>query len=226
MKNLAISFAVFVSSVLSTTCYAISIGGIDVAVFADTVRSTTTGTYLNQASNGDINNTIDFAGVQAALTDSDVNTFAFTITTVYPGDAYIDMAFSTPIYNGEGNDLALFFAGDNNHFSIEINNTVLDYTPVWTPEILTVSVPMGSRNVDVNVGVSLINLDDFGLLGSADPLGDIRIFMNDSTYPELALVGGFHTSPAYTAVPLPLPALLFASGLGLLGAISRKCKPL
>ena len=46
--------------------------------------------------------------------------------------------------------------------------------------------------------------------------------LNAKYGPGLSLVGGFHNEP--TAVPLPLPIVLFASGLGLLGVVARRNK--
>ena len=73
-----------------------------------------------------------------------------------------------------------------------------------------------------NLTVALVELDDFNLANDA-AVEDFRIFLGDPTRPALSLVGGFHTQ-AMSAVPLPLPVLLFVSGLGLLGAVSRRRK--
>jgi hypothetical protein len=76
---------------------------------------------------------------------------------------------------------------------------------------------------DIALSAVFVELDDFGL-GDGDTVGDIRVMLGMDYGSEMApygpglgLVGGFHA-----AVPLPLPIVLFGSGLAFLGFIGRR----
>lgn len=213
MKKLNIITGLF-AVLLSPAASAISVGGLDLASTVNNVTGMSGG-MLNYTSVL-TTDTISFAQVTSDLTDADPATYVLSLD---PG-AYIDMSFTgtNAVYNGLGNDLALFFAGNNDTFSIMINGTTKSYNPQSTPTPWTVSDQWGSYNLTV----ALVELDDFGLTGSQAALGDFRVYLGDQTRPALSLVGGFHTQPYFSQVPLPLPALLFASGLGLIGAFGRK----
>jgi hypothetical protein len=69
------------------------------------------------------------------------------------------------------------------------------------------------------------DLDDFG--DDIAGIGKIRIELGESynvdgNRPFFSLAGGFHTEASITAVPLPLPIILFSSGLALLGWVGRR----
>jgi hypothetical protein len=170
--------------------------------------------------------TITSSQLASDLTDTDQGTYVLSTDP----NAYVDLGFtgSNAIYNGAGADLALFFVGNNRTFRIQINNTTRTYNPT---QLKDPTDPLGNNYLTVTdsfqtyyLTASLINLDDFGLAGSADPLAmsSFRVFLGDSSRPALSLVGGMYMQPA--VVPLPLPALLFASGLGALGLFGRKRK--
>jgi hypothetical protein len=214
MKKLNIISGILVA-MLSSTAQAISVGGVELAALLDNV-SAANGDFLNYNSvvATDI---IDLTQIRSDLTDSDPATYVLSIDPA----AYLDMGFTgtNAVYNGLGDDLALFFFGDNDTFSIQINGITNSYSPQTTPIPWTVTDPFATRNLTV----ALIELDDFGLVNSQAALEEFRVFFGDPSRPALSLVGGYHTQ-AMSAVPLPLPALLFVSGLGLLGAIGRKRK--
>ena len=72
-------------------------------------------------------------------------------------------------------------------------------------------------------GVVLIDLDDFvasGALINAFSIDVLGAAENPTHYPAITAVGSFNTA----VVPLPLPAVLFGSGLALLGFVGRRKK--
>ena len=222
MKKLNIISGILVA-MLSSTAHAVSVGGLEIAAFANNVTGFS-GDILNYDSVV-ATDTLDLAQITADLTDTPADTPAGHITyvlSVVP-DAYIDMGFTADnaVYNGAGFDLAFFFVGDNDTFSIMLNGITKSYNPAFTPTPWMVSDLANPRELR-NLTVAQIELDDFNLASNA-AVEDFRVFLGHPTRPGLSLVGGFHTQ-AMSAVPLPLPALLFVSGLGLLGAVSRKRK--
>ena len=64
-----------------------------------------------------------------------------------------------------------------------------------------------------------IDLDQYGTLG-ASPIGSLSLDVGNSSAAP-SLVGAYHLTPA-AVVPLPLPIVLFGSGLALLGFIGRR----
>lgn len=207
-------FTALVLAMLSSTAGATSVGGLELASLANSV-SGSNGAFLNYDS-ATTADTISFAQLTADLTDADPATYVLSLDA----SSYVDIGFtgSNAIYNGSGADLALFFAGDNDTFSIQINGFTQSYNPVLTGFMVS------DRFSTYNLTVAQIDLADFGLGGSLDPLADFRVFLGDSSHPALSLAGGFYTQPMVTAVPLPLPALLFASGLGMLGLFRKKSR--
>jgi len=214
----------------SSAAYGITIGGINMVATADSVLQSYGDFYDSTSStSADI---ISSAQLAADLTDSNAATYAFSTTS----SAFVDLGFNTPIYNGTGADLALFFVGDNASFNVVINGVTSTnpYTPTLTPTptvvYTTQNCTSSSTHYDpvtqqcvYNLTVSLINLDDFGLSGSNTPITSFSVLLGDSSHPVLSLAGSMYAEQQFpTSVPLPLPALLFGSGLGVLGLFGRK----
>ena len=223
MNKLSI-LGIVLATFTTTQASAVSMAGIDGLTLlapGDSVKGT--GDFLNYSSSLETN-VISPTQLHDDLTDSDYATYILSLNPT----AYIDVAFnSTSLYNGVGNDLAFFFVGniDSNenvviNFDLNINNTTHKYTPEITPTRTIVTDSFGAYTLTA----ALIDLDDFGLdYASQTALTNMRILLgtnNSANYPALSMIGGFHTSPV--VIPLPLPIVLFASGLGVLGWFGRR----
>ena len=227
MKILSTLFAI-VFATLATQAEGTTIAGVEGLTLLSAGDSVSgTSNFLNYASFYDTD-IISQTTLHSNLTDNELGSYVFSKAA----DAYIDMSFnSTSIFNGAGNDLAFFFAGKIDgaippnvviNFDLSINGITNKYTPVMTPEELYLPLIDGSGYARMTV--ALIDLDDFGLgFASTTALQDLRVLLgsnNALNKPSLSMVGAFNTSPM--VVPLPLPILLFASGLGVLGLFGRR----
>ncbi len=204
-----------------------------VTVFASSVTSSTGDFYDDSFVNFSITPPTSASALEATVTGSDLSTYAWTPNAHMPSNpavssAYIDLSFSQNIYNGNGADLVLFFAGTGTNFqngtsetykfSIDVGANgsqeggLFDVIPTTTSDIY------GDKFF---ASYAKINLDQFGFDRST-PLGDIRIILSDTSMPALAALGAYHESPM--VVPLPLSSILFGSGLALLSLFRKKVK--
>jgi len=227
MKNILITIAIAASSVTasvqSATIYDIQ---SDVSVYANGIHGVI-GDYYDQNFTS-LDSPINQQTLKDNVTGSDLTTYAWSAEGNLPsgdGGAYIDLRFSQNLYNHEGNDLVLFFAGTGTLFKDGHTEAFLFSADVGID---------GSLEAD-NMGVLTSDTSDiygdrffasYAFIDLADsidgitPFKDIRIFMDNTSMPALAAVGAYHTIP--TAVPLPLPALLFLSGLSVFGLFTRR----
>lgn len=184
-------------------------------------------TYLNKA------------GLSAAVT-SDAGNY---VLNPYHNSGYIDLGFDGyDVYNGVGNDLVVFIVGNSTTFGLD----VYDINGAAVSEGIVYDVPAnGSSTVFDNDGnwlcvggtddkctdgaaLSAIFIDLGDSIAGDVALGSIRVWLGEdyngtdglNTRPRFSLAGGFHTEA--TVVPLPLPVVLFSSGLALLGWIGRR----
>ena len=129
----------------------------------------------------------------------------------------------TVVNSGVYNVATPTFASDGSN--LNFGDTVLDSNGNW----LCVNGTGNFCNKGAALSAIFIDLED-SIAGDV-ALGSIRIFLGEnfnginpgngtSIRPRLSLAGGFHTEA--TVVPLPLSALLFSSGLALLGWTGRK----
>jgi hypothetical protein len=193
--------------------------------------SGSSGTFFDWSS-PDLVNPSSQRDPAASITDDALfTTFALSLDV----GAYVDLGFTTSVYNGAGDDLAFFVTG---------NPALLDFSAVVSDAFgndLSISSTINPYNIqwlgnlDMNgtplaVNMLLIDLDDYGSnVFGANPLTNIRFNLGSeftiggsSEAPGLSLAGGIHTSAA--VVPLPLPIVLFGSGLGLLGFLGHRKK--
>jgi hypothetical protein len=220
MKTYVNILAVTLLSALAVNTYAITISGIEFADNAIADQASGSGTFLNWNPSFDSTG-ISAAQLQTDMTDSSSSSYVFS----YDADAYIDMTFNTvDVFNGAGNDLAVFFVGTGGHTG---NLTVLDnnlgsigfsdlvYTGYSNLEIFDVD---GNGVLDdySPIYVSYFDLDVLGIDGTT-ALSNFRLEIgNASAAPSL--MAAINTTP----VPLPAPLMLLLSGLAALGLVGGK----
>jgi hypothetical protein len=226
----------------SSAAYAVTIAGYNLASTSDSA-SVDFGTYYDWTNTVVAYNDVGYTvqqptsdALNAALTYTDASSVG---TYVYSrsNNASLTVSFSNPFYNGDGNDLALFFVGDAvPSVEVAIGNSVQTIGLQGTGQHVTNQ----QTGISYNLSVGLIDLSGFNVPGytavssftlitspitlsydgvnCTDPLGC-------HTAAGLSLAGSMYDTqqaPFPSPVPLPLPALLFGSGLGVLGLFGRK----
>lgn len=159
----------------------------------------------------------------------DASTTTWVMST--DADAYIDLTFETGVYNGDNTDISIFFigGGSTGHtVDVAINGHInpaetRTYTIFSNSDTYTNScMPDGTGQCGITstpILVMDIDLADFTFLGN-NPIVDLRLGVgNASAVPSL--VGGYYLEST-AVVPLPLPVILFSSGLALLGFVGRR----
>jgi hypothetical protein len=208
----------------------------DVDYYADSVTGSNGG-YFDQTFVYDNSLTaaenfalpIDADELAAAVTGSDLTTYVRTPDANlssdpnYVNSSYIDLSFGNTVnfFNGEGDDLVLFFAGNSTTFKNgnkedflfsfaigEFKSGLLGVTTDHTSDLYGISSP---------ASYALIDLSNFGFADNASA-DELRIYLGDTSMPALAGIGTFNA----TVVPLPLSSVLFGSGLALLSLFRRK----
>jgi len=235
MKTLLLSILLATGTAFSSAAYTATLAEIQsgVSIYANAVTGSS-GEYYDQSfKNFNDSSPINANDLSAAVTGSDMSSYAWTPDFHIPSgpaNAYLDLSFGSNIYNGEGADLILFFAGNGTdlsyydkpvpyQFSIDVGadgsqeGGILGIT-----ETTTTSALYGNKFF---ASYALIDLDDFGF-DQTTALGDIRIYLGDETMPALAGLGAYNLTP----VPLPLSSVLFGSGLALLSVFRKKVKQL
>ncbi|VAW65283.1 hypothetical protein MNBD_GAMMA08-3003 [hydrothermal vent metagenome] len=224
MKKILIGLTFTFATLVVSSASAVTVAGIN---FADNaIADVATGSnsqFLNW------NPTYDETGISAAqlsadMTDTSAGTYVFS----FDAGAYIDMSFSSvDVYNGEGNDLALFFVGSDAQTGT-LNLLGTEYstaftTPVFTGESVTeLFNDINGNPVISPIYVSYFDLDVFGI-DNQTAINNFRLEIgNGSAVP--ALLAAINTSPGTTPVPVPAPFLLLLSGLAGLGFFGRKKK--
>ncbi|VAW54848.1 hypothetical protein MNBD_GAMMA05-1817 [hydrothermal vent metagenome] len=209
----------------------ISIGNIDNINVADVL--------LGSSNSIGCTNNCDFVDANGTLlTDVDLATVVtsnaanYTTSSSVGNSASFDLGFNGfNLYNGDGNDLVVFIVGNNRSFgldvfdtqgfllssdtyNVDISNTVFDDVGNW----LCVG---NDLNPCPNNGFALsavfIDLGD-SVAGDV-AIGSLQFNLNDAAF---SLAGGFYTEASPVVVPLPMPIVLFSSGLFLLGWVGRK----
>lgn len=209
MKHLTIFLTLFCLNSISAS--AASIAGFN---FADNALADqflgSSGDFLNynSATSADV---ITQEQLASDVTDTSAATYVLSLNST----AYIDLGFSSNVINGNGDDLAFFFAGVST-FSLDLFENglgALTYT----------SVDTGFDIIDsfgtYALTVALIDLDLYNMDANAS-LENFRINLGDSSRPAFSLAGAFNT--AVTPVPVPAAAWLLISGLGMLGLFGRR----
>ncbi len=186
---------------------------------------------------GDVNNSNP-----VPITDNSIATYLLQNST---GNASIKInSFRTDddstvdIYLGAGIDLSIFFLGDvyPHIFDLQLSSdgsvselvTFNSRTHTnWTYTEMCLDMDSSSKcesgsPVDVPIFVMDIDLNSYDLLNDfigLNPISSITMNINNvSAVPSL--IGAHHLAP----VPLPLPVVLFGSGLAFLGFVGRRQK--
>jgi len=117
-------------------------------------------TDLGNALNGPNWSSANF-DVDGAITDTSAETSILAIST----GGYVDLAFSAPVFDGDGNDLKIFFVGNHGHFfdlSVFVGGVSKGTVTYSLPN------PSGTDSDYPTDGIFAIDVDfaDFGGLGT------------------------------------------------------------
>ena len=211
-KLLLLSIYIFSFSV-STITHAVTVApGYDYDVFASLLDSSTGSFYDWQSAGSDAPFT-DNTRLASSLLGSDAGTYVLGADST----SAVTLGFGTNVYNGIGDDLALFFVGAGTQFSMSANGiTVNNITTSSTGNTVTDS--FGTYSLEI----ALINLDSFGLSANDNMSELFTVFLGDNSMPALSLGAAINTGIA--PVPVPAAIWLFLSGLTALGLVRRKSR--
>jgi len=186
--------------------------------------------------------TLDDAGITSAIT-SDPNVGIFGAST--PNYSAIDLSFGdTTAFTGDGADIVIssLWSGFNYIFALEVFNSSGTSLSSY---MYSVSSADCTSPCSTETSINLFHNDDTDtqpatLVEDGIELGIIRLwvggsdrtFTNDEgidvdyfgAYSNVSLAGAIYSDAEVTPVPLPLPVVLFASGLTLLGFAGRRRK--
>jgi hypothetical protein len=173
----------------------------------------------------------------ASITDDSAATYILNSPS---GPASVELTFGTNIYAGTGTDLSIFFVDAATHYfdltisgagttstvslSSESLNNITQQAWTYTGWCLDVSTIKGCESnsaTDLPIFVMDIDLNQFSEFDFLGQNAIDSVFMdisNQSAVPSL--VAAHHLAP----VPLPLPVILFSSGLAFLGFFGRRKK--
>ncbi len=164
----------------------------------------------------------------AAVVTSDAANY--TTSSSIENNASLSLGFNGfNLYNGDGNDLVIFIVGNNKSFGLDIFDTQGSLLSSDTYNVSISNTVFDDMNNWLCVGNALNPCPNNGFALSAVfidlgdsvagdvAIGSLQLDLNDAAF---SLAGGFYTEAM--AVPLPMPALLFSSGLFLLGWVGRK----
>lgn len=216
---------------------------IIIAALSTSVQAATINVIANEVLGTSGSFTTSPTGSTLGLTDltdmvtSDVATFVMSNDDT----ASIDLGFgSNQVVTGAGADLVIYTVGNDYNFGLQVfdtgNNMISNFLYNVPVDGSSTAKDESGNNlcVENSTGgcaavISATSIDIFGdnSLAVEDniEISMIRLFIGTNSdfkpggaYPLFSLAGAIHT----TAVPLPLPVLLFTSGLALLGFIGRR----
>ena len=204
----------------SQQALAVPVLGEDFSAYANSVVGKS-GSFLT-----DLGNAVDGTNwssadidVDGAITDASAETSMLGTSA----GAYVDLAFSAPVFDGDGNDLKLFFVGNNGHFfdlSVFVDGVSMGTVSYSLPNPDGDTGFTDSSYPTDGIFALAVDFADFGGLG-IDPVSKIRLIIGDG-YTANSAVPSF--IGAYNVAPVPVPAAVWLFGSGLLGlaGISRR----
>jgi len=227
-----IALLIFSANALADT---IKVGDINDIYVADSFIGSSSVTEFEQSF---------FPG--ATLTDGAFQTivtsdYRTSVKNPVNSNAYIDLTFTNSMFGGTGDDLVLFFVGNNRSFG-------LDAFEKQNPGDTGTPATISTGTYSISTSDTVFNDDgtwkcfngtgpqctggyalsaifiDFGQSFDNVEIGNLHLtfgenFNNVAGSANFALAGGFHNT---AVVPLPLPIILFSSGLALLGWIGGR----
>jgi len=187
-------------------------------------------------------------GGSTQLTNAEISTIIASdpATAIYGSDASknspIDLGFGgNTILTGAGADLVIFslWSGYDYSFGLQAFGTdpaagpLSSFNYMVTGNSIFETCAITDSTGACTADISAISIDLFGsnnlALDDNIELGYIRLFIGGGyngtgpdAYSNFTLIGANYTNAA--VVPLPLPVILFSSGLALLGWIGRRKK--
>lgn len=251
MKKLIAVILSLTALTLSSQAYAELIAGIDnVTLFDGSGTVTTSDNNFITRTTDALMVPANDPSITEVLIDSGVPALATYVLSVEPG-AYIDMSFGTTVTgfdelvfffaggtevvpagevvdgvytdtNGVSFDVYVDANGDsrivtsNFDFSIINGDGSIGAFSNGISPFLTTDFMQDVDGLLYPITAAILDLDGLNLLAPGETLEEFRIALGNDTFPVLSGVGYIE------AVPLPLPIVLFSSGLVVLGLFGRR----
>ena len=222
---------------------------IIIAALSTSVQAATITAYANEFLGSDGSFALSPTGAPitteqlSTIVTGDIDTFVMS----NDDGASFDLGFgSNTAITGAGADLVIFTIGNGYSFGMQVfgtNNSLLSSFAYSVP-VPSASYDATARDINGNplcvnatlpcpavISATAIDIFDssYNYIADDTEISFIRIFLGndyngsvggETAYPLFSLAGAVHSVPA--AVPLPLPAILFSSGLLLLGWVGRR----
>ena len=169
-----------------------------------------------------------FSANHASLASTGTADVIFGLSNPVEASDYVvmDLGFGgSSVITGSGADLVIFseWAGSSYNFGLEAYDTsdtllssynyTVDGSLLFSSDIAVTSIDLFDNNTPAAMLANGIDIDYIRLFIGNDYNG-----AGLDAYSNIALAGAYHVTP----VPLPLPLILFASGLSLLGWVGRR----
>lgn len=233
MKQLLLINIILVLLSATAEAASVSVGTINNINVADMLLGSSNNNCIgNSNGNCHFTNSNDVlltdAELASVITGNEAN---YAVNSAAENNAYFELGFNGfNTFNGEGNDLVVFIVGNGSSFGLDVYSTddVLLSTDTYSVGVedtvfndLGQWLCVGNEQHQCPNGYALSAVFiDFGNSFAGDvALGKLHFSLNGSAF---SLAGGFHTQASATVVPLPLPAVLFSSGLLLLSWVGRR----